>query len=180
MWFCTLHKTEIWCHLIPLAGRIEKEHFSKTLRWEPQAGRAFTSGGVAYRYEDGALQVNETALYHVYSRVELTFKDCDPKSSFIHSVFVRRAGRPSPMTLMEAHRAGFCPQQHRLSWTTESYLGSALQLQKDDRVYVNISEPKSLSHDHYANFFGLYKVWRVGEHRGFFVCVFVYPCVSLF
>ncbi|XP_068449241.1 tumor necrosis factor ligand superfamily member 6 isoform X2 [Clinocottus analis] len=141
-------------------GRIETEKFPKTLRWEPQAGRAFTSGGVAYRFEDGALQLNESGLYHVYSRVELIFKDCSPSSSFVHSVFVRRAGgRSSSLTLMEAHRAGFCSQQpggH--AWTTESYLASALRLQKSDRVFVNVSHPLYLSHSHYANFFGLYKI----------------------
>ncbi|TKS74787.1 Tumor necrosis factor ligand superfamily member 6 CD95 ligand [Collichthys lucidus] len=62
-------------------GRIEKNHFYKTLRWQSHLGRAFVSGGVAYRFEDGALQVNETGLYHIYSRVELIFKDCTPTSS---------------------------------------------------------------------------------------------------
>ena len=149
----------------PLAGRIEKRH-SNTLRWDPRTGRAFTSGGVAYQFEDGALRVNETGLFHVYSRVELIFKDCDQTSSFVHSVFVRREGAPLPMTLMEAHRASFCSQHPGRPWTTESYLGSALQLQKHDRVFVNVSQPNSVSHAHYANFFGLYKVWRVGGFCG--------------
>ncbi|TNM87462.1 hypothetical protein fugu_005683 [Takifugu bimaculatus] len=118
-------------------GRIEKEKFSKTLRWESRVGRAFTSGGVSYQFQDGALQVNETGIYHIYSRVELVFRDCSPASSFHHLVFVRRGGRPSPLTLMEAHRAGFCRQQSAHPWTAESYLASALQLQTHDRVYVN-------------------------------------------
>ncbi|XP_036971630.1 tumor necrosis factor ligand superfamily member 6 [Acanthopagrus latus] len=138
-------------------GRIEKRH-SNTLRWDPRTGRAFTSGGVAYQFQDGALQVNETGLFHVYSRVELIFKDCDLKSTFVHSVFVRREGVSLPMTLMEAHRASFCSQHPGRPWTTESYLGSTLQLQKQDRVFVNVSQPNSLSHEHYANFFGLYKI----------------------
>ncbi|XP_041791874.1 tumor necrosis factor ligand superfamily member 6 [Chelmon rostratus] len=141
-----------------LMGRIETEKFSKTLRWESQAGRAFTSGGVVYQFKDGALQVNHTGLYHIYSRVELTFKDCSPSSSFVHTVFVKRAGRPSPLNLMEAHRAGFCSHQPGRPWTTDSYLGSALQLQEYDRVFVNVSHPTYLSHAHYANFFGLYKI----------------------
>nr|XP_046248395.1 tumor necrosis factor ligand superfamily member 6 [Scatophagus argus] len=139
-------------------GRIEKEKFFQTLRWESRVGRAFISGGVAYLSEDGALQVNETGLYHIYARVELIFKGCSPTSSFDHKVFVRRAGHPLPMTLMEAHRAGFCSQRLGHSWTTESYLGSTLQLQKYDRVFVNVSQPMYLSHSHYGNFFGLYKI----------------------
>ncbi|XP_034386762.1 LOW QUALITY PROTEIN: tumor necrosis factor ligand superfamily member 6 [Cyclopterus lumpus] len=141
-------------------GRIETEKFPRTLRWEPLAGRAFTAGAVEYRFEDGALQPNESGLYHVYSRVELIFKDCSPSSSFVHSVFVRRGGggRSSPLTLMEAHREGFCSQQRGHAWTAESYLASAHQLQRADRVFVNVSHPFYLSHSHYANFFGLYKI----------------------
>ncbi|XP_034036745.1 tumor necrosis factor ligand superfamily member 6 [Thalassophryne amazonica] len=139
-------------------GRIHKDASHKTLRWEPRVGRAFTAGGVAYRPEDGALQINETGLYHIYSRVELIFKQCSPTASFVHSVFVRRAGNPSSLILMEAHRARFCSQQQAHIWTSESYLGSALPLQKLDRVFVNVSHPLYLSHGHYSNFFGLYKI----------------------
>ncbi|KAM3619047.1 uncharacterized protein V6R79_002177 [Siganus canaliculatus] len=139
-----------------VVGRIEQKKISKTLRWEPQTGRAFLSGGVAYRFEDGALQVNQSGLYHIYSRLELTMKDCS--SSVEHSVFVRRAHISAPITLMKAHRAGSCSLKSGHSWTTESYLGSTLQLQEYDRVFVNLSEPSYLSHAHYANFFGLYKI----------------------
>lgn len=158
IWLCAMWKK--WQTYSLLAGRIEKEKFVKTLRWEARVGRAYTSGGVTYQFEDGALRVNESGLYHVYARVELIFKDCSPTSSFIHSVFVRRAERSAPLTLMEAHRAGFCSQQLGNPWTAESYLGATLQLQEHDRVYVNISHPTYLSHSHYANFFGLYKIWR--------------------
>ncbi|XP_060888134.1 tumor necrosis factor ligand superfamily member 6 [Labrus mixtus] len=141
-----------------VTGRMDGVSRAHTLLWEPHAGRGFTLGAVAYRYQDGALQVNETGLYHIYSRVELTLKDCSPESSFRHVVFVQRAGRTNPLSLMEAHRAGFCSLRTGLSWTTESYLGSALQLQKLDRVYVNISQPNDLRRVPYANFFGLYKI----------------------
>ncbi|XP_022615123.1 tumor necrosis factor ligand superfamily member 6-like [Seriola dumerili] len=141
-----------------MMGRIEKEEFRKTLRWEPRVGRAFVSGGVTYQIEDGGLQVNESGLYHIYSRVELIFRSCSPTSSFVHSVFVRRVRHLSPLTLMEAHRAGFCSKHLENSWTTESYLSSALKLQKYDKVFVNLSHPSLLSHAHYGNFFGLYKV----------------------
>ncbi|KAF7645592.1 hypothetical protein LDENG_00201520 [Lucifuga dentata] len=139
-------------------GRIQNAKSHNTLRWEPQAGRAFTNGGVAYRIEDGALQVNETGLYHVYSRVELIFDRCSLKDSFVHSVFVRRVDHPLPLTLMEGHRAGFCSLQQGHSWTSESYLGATMKLQKQDRVFVSVSNPVLLSHKHHSNFFGLYKI----------------------
>uniref|UniRef100_A0A3B5LLB8 Fas ligand (TNF superfamily, member 6) n=1 Tax=Xiphophorus couchianus TaxID=32473 RepID=A0A3B5LLB8_9TELE len=139
-------------------GRIVHQPSQMTLRWEPKAGQAFTSGEVAYKIEDGALQVNESGLYHVYSRVELIFKNCQPTSSFDHVVFVRRAGQSKLLTLMEAHRSGFCVQKPNGPWTAENYLGGGLQLMKFDRVYVNVSHPTYLSHSHYGNFFGLYKI----------------------
>ncbi|XP_034438821.1 tumor necrosis factor ligand superfamily member 6 [Hippoglossus hippoglossus] len=141
-----------------VTGQIQKEIFHKTLRWELKGGRPFLSGGVTYQIEDGSLRVNESGFYHVYSRVELIFKGCSSASSFFHSVFVRRARPLPPLTLMEAHRDGFCPQQLEHPWTSDSFLASAVKLQKYDRVFVNVSHPKYLSHDHYANFFGLYKI----------------------
>uniref|UniRef100_A0A3B3U3Q2 Fas ligand (TNF superfamily, member 6) n=1 Tax=Poecilia latipinna TaxID=48699 RepID=A0A3B3U3Q2_9TELE len=143
---------------VSLAGRTEYHPSQMTLRWEPKAGQAFTSGSVAYKIEDGALQVNESGLYHVYSRVELIFKNCHPTSWFNHVMFVRRVGQSKPLTLMEAHRSGFCVQKPNSPWTAESYLGGGLELMKFDRVYVNVSHPTYLSHSHYGNFFGLYKI----------------------
>ncbi|XP_054645827.1 tumor necrosis factor ligand superfamily member 6 [Dunckerocampus dactyliophorus] len=140
-------------------GRIEKVTFRKTLRWDPRVSRAFTAGGVAYQVEDGALRVNRSGLYHVYSRVELIFKQCTPTSSFVHNVFVKRVGHPlEPVTLMEAHRAGFCSRQAEHAWTADSYLGSAMRLEERDRVLVNVSHPEYLSHSHAGNFFGLYQI----------------------
>lgn len=153
MRLCSAAKTGLI--VSPSAGRIEKGKFSETLRWDPSSRRAYTLGGVSYHWQDGALQVNSSGLYHVYSRVEFIFKDC---TSLVHSIFVRREGRPLPLVLMKAHREGSCPMKAGHSWGTESYLGSAVLLEKHDRVYVNVSHPAFLSHVHYANFFGLYKI----------------------
>ncbi|XP_047442844.1 tumor necrosis factor ligand superfamily member 6 [Mugil cephalus] len=139
-------------------GRIETVDVRKTLRWDSKTGRAFTSGGVVYQAEDGALRVNETGLYHIYSRVELIFRDCSYSSSFEHNVFVRRTGHLKPVTLMEAHRTGFCSERKNRPWTTENYLGSTQLLQRNDSVLVNVSHPQLLSHSHFGNFFGLYKI----------------------
>ncbi|CDQ60235.1 unnamed protein product [Oncorhynchus mykiss] len=138
-------------------GRIEKDVSQNTLRWEPKAGRAFTEGGVVYR--DGGLQVNETGLYHIYSRVQFEANHCTPTDALIHSVFVRRPWSSKPLTLIEAHREGYCSSgSNGRVWTSGSYLGSTLQLEKQDWVYVNVSHPAMLSHTHHANFFGLHKI----------------------
>ncbi|KAM9831184.1 tumor necrosis factor ligand superfamily member 6 [Neosynchiropus ocellatus] len=139
-------------------GRIETKVFQKTLRWDPHIGRAFTTGGVTYQGKEGALQVTEAGLYHIYSRVELTVLHCTTTFSFVHSVLVKRVGQPSALTLMEAHEVGFCPPRLRESWTKESYLASAVQLQRHDKVFVNVSHPRDVKHSEHANFFGLYKV----------------------
>ncbi|XP_029987273.1 tumor necrosis factor ligand superfamily member 6 [Sphaeramia orbicularis] len=138
-------------------GKFDSHVLPHTLRWESKAGRAFTSGGVSYRREDGGLQVNETGLYHVYSRVEMSFTHC-PKPSFNHTVFVRRAGHPIPLRLMVANKKGVCSQHQGPAWNTDSYLAAAMQLEKYDRVYVNVSHIANLHHEHYVNFFGLYKI----------------------
>ncbi|XP_021454970.2 tumor necrosis factor ligand superfamily member 6-like isoform X1 [Oncorhynchus mykiss] len=138
-------------------GRIEKHVSQNTLRWEPKAGRAFTEGGVVYR--DGGLQVNETGLYHIYSRVQFEANHCTPTDALVHSVFVRRPGNRKSLTLMEGHREGYCNLgSHGHVWTSGSYLGSTLKLEKQDWLYVNVSHPAMLSHAHHANFFGLHKI----------------------
>ncbi|KAL1022515.1 hypothetical protein UPYG_G00028710 [Umbra pygmaea] len=140
-----------------LIGRIENNFSHNTLRWEPKAGRAFTQAGVIYR--DGGLQVNETGLYHIYTRVEFRGTHCNPTDSLLHYVFARRPGNLIPLTLMKAHREGYCFQASGSSfWSSGSYLGATLQLEKQDWVYVNVSHPALISHVHYANFFGLHKV----------------------
>ncbi|XP_061834248.2 tumor necrosis factor ligand superfamily member 6 [Nerophis lumbriciformis] len=142
-----------------MLGRVEKVDFRNTLRWDPRVGHAFTAGGVAYQVEDGALRVNQSGLYHVYSRVELIFRRCLPTSAFVHKVFVMRTGHPlQPLILMEAHRAGFCSRAAEHAWTADSYLGSAVRLEESDRVLVSVSHPQYLSHSHDGNFFGLYQI----------------------
>ncbi|XP_067085781.1 tumor necrosis factor ligand superfamily member 6 [Osmerus mordax] len=129
----------------------------KTLRWEPQAGRAFTMGGVVYRA--GELQVNHTGLYQVYSRVEYFIKDCSPTDWVVHTVLLRRPGHSKDLVLMQAHREGYCrSSKDRQLWSSGSHLGSVHQLQRDDRIYVNVSRPDMISHNHNGNFFGLYKI----------------------
>ncbi|XP_077458286.1 tumor necrosis factor ligand superfamily member 6-like [Stigmatopora argus] len=139
-------------------GRIEKSHFPKTLRWDSRISGAFTG---LHRVSDGALRVNQSGLYHVYSRVEFIFKHCSPTSSFVHTVFLRSPSGDDS-ALLEAHRVGFCSQRHERgpphAWTTDSYLASALNLRQNQSVLVNVSHPEYLSHSSHANFFGLYKI----------------------
>ncbi|KAM6963018.1 tumor necrosis factor ligand superfamily member 6 [Aplochiton taeniatus] len=137
-------------------GRIQKDVSQKTLRWEPKSGRAYTEGGVVY--QDGGLQINHSGLYHVYSRVEFLSKHCTPTDALSHSVFVKRLGHLKPLTLMEGHREGFCSESKGRVWTSGSHLGSTLQLQNQDWLFVNVSHPTLLSHNFHGNYFGLHQI----------------------
>lgn len=126
---------------------------SKTLKWESRHGRAFTDGIL---YHDGGLQVNETGLYFVYSRVEFRSKDCKPRDSLAHIVYIKRGERF--LTLMANHQEGFCQAGSKETWTAGSNLGSMHQLNQNDWVFVNVSQPTQLSFDDQSNYFGLFKL----------------------
>lgn len=130
-----------------------QDNRSKTLKWESRHGRAFTDGIL---YRDGGLQVNETGLYFVYSRVEFLSKDCKPRDSLAHIVYIKRGERL--LTLMADHREGFCQVGSKEMWTAGSNLGSMHQLRQYDWVFVNVSQPTQLSFDHQSNYFGLFKL----------------------
>ncbi|KAK1795869.1 hypothetical protein P4O66_008968 [Electrophorus voltai] len=134
-----------------LVGKIQNKA-SKTLNWEPRHSRAFTEGVV---YRNGGLQVNESGLYFIYSRVEFLSNVCQARDSLLHTVYVRRSRHV--LTLMSDHKEGFCKEGVDM-WTAGSNLGSIQQLRQADWVLVNVSRPAMLSTDHHSNYFGLFKL----------------------
>ncbi|KAL7871934.1 hypothetical protein SRHO_G00069170 [Serrasalmus rhombeus] len=127
---------------------------SKTLKWESKHSRAFTDGIL---YRDGGLQVNETGLYFVYSRVEFLSNTCQRRDSLTHTVYIKRDGRAQ--TLMTDRREGFCRDGSKEVWTDGSNLGSVQQLKQADWVFVNVSQPALLSKSHHSNYFGLFRLF---------------------
>ncbi|KAI5623585.1 tumor necrosis factor ligand superfamily member 6 [Silurus asotus] len=130
-----------------------QDNKSKTLKWESRHGRAFTVGVL---YRDGGLQVNDTGLYFVYSRVQFLSRACKPRDSLNHIVYIKRGERV--IKLMNDHREGFCQVSKNELWAAGSHLGSIHQLRQYDWVFVNVSEPTRLSSDHQSNYFGLFKL----------------------
>ncbi|KAI5090464.1 tumor necrosis factor ligand superfamily member 6, partial [Silurus meridionalis] len=130
-----------------------QDNKSKTLKWESRHGRAFTDGIL---YRDGGLQVNDTGLYFVYSRVQFLSTFCKPRDSLNHIVYIKRGERV--IKLMNDHREGFCQVSKNELWAAGSHLGSIHQLRQYDWVFVNVSEPTRLSSDHQSNYFGLFKL----------------------
>lgn len=130
-----------------------QDNSSKTLKWESRHGRAFTDGVL---YHDGGLQVNEAGLYFVYSHVEFLSKDCKPRDSRTHTVYIKRVNQV--IILMTDHREGFCQSRTKEVWTAGSNLGSMHQLRQHDWVFVNVSQPTQLSSEHESHYFGLFKL----------------------
>ncbi|KAI4892555.1 hypothetical protein NFI96_024721 [Prochilodus magdalenae] len=127
---------------------------SKTLKWESRHSRAFTAGIL---YRDGGLQVNETGLYFVYSRLEFLSKSCQRRDSLLHTVYVKREGYM--LHLMRDRREGFCREGSTEVWADGSNLGSIQQLKKLDWVFVNVSQPALLSENPLNNYFGIFKLF---------------------
>ncbi|KAL4634961.1 tumor necrosis factor ligand superfamily member 6-like [Arapaima gigas] len=137
-----------------LTIKIEKSQaFEKTLRWVPKHGRTFIRG-VVYKEDDGGLQVNETGLYFVYSRVEYEGVNCESKKILIHEVF-KKSKHPEPIILLRGHPDNYCRKGH---WSASSYVGGVQKLDRLDLLYVNVTNPALLSHEHNSIFFGLFKI----------------------
>lgn len=142
------------------SGKPSQDTLSKTLKWESKHSRAFTDGIL---YSNGGLQVNETGLYFVYSRVEFLSKNCRKRDSLSHKVYAKRDG--NPVQLMADHREGFCTAGSTEVWMAGSNLGSVQQLKQNDWVFVNVSQPALLSFNHHSNYFGLFKLSWTGTQR---------------
>ncbi|KPP58101.1 tumor necrosis factor ligand superfamily member 6-like [Scleropages formosus] len=131
----------------------KSKDYERTLHWVPKHSPTFTSG-VVYRHADGGLQVNETGLYFVYSRVEYEAVNCDSQKALIHKVF-KKGWHPEPSILLKGHPEDYCRKGH---WSASSYVGGVQKLDRLDRLYVNVTYPALLSHEHKSSFFGLFKI----------------------
>ncbi|KAI2651827.1 Tumor necrosis factor ligand superfamily member 6 [Labeo rohita] len=136
-----------------LIGRPDQSTSSGTLKWEAKLGEAFTEG---VKYINGSLQVNETGLYFVYSRVEILSPKCNPKDYYTHKVGLKRNSRDR--TIMEDHREGLCVVGSNQPWMTGSQLGSLQHLRESDWLFVSVSHPHLLSKNYHSNYFGLFKI----------------------
>uniref|UniRef100_A0A8C1ECD0 Fas ligand (TNF superfamily, member 6) n=1 Tax=Cyprinus carpio carpio TaxID=630221 RepID=A0A8C1ECD0_CYPCA len=144
------NKQKSAAHLI---GRAEQSVSSGILKWEAKHGEAFTEG---IKYINGGLQVNETGLYFVYSRVEFLSPNCNPEDFYAHKMHLQRNSHNR--TIMEDHREGFCSAGSRKPWMTGSHIGSLQHLKESDWLFVNVSHPHLLSKNYHSNYFGLFKI----------------------
>nr|WOK15261.1 tumor necrosis factor ligand superfamily member 6 [Osteobrama belangeri] len=144
------NKQKSAAHLI---GRADQSPSSGILKWESKHGEAFTEG---IKYINGGLQVNETGLYFVYSRVEFFSLKCNPKDFYVHKMRLQRNSHNR--TIMEDHQVGFCSAGNDKQWMTGSHIGSLQHLKESDLLFVNVSHPHLLSRNFHSNYFGLFKI----------------------
>lgn len=136
-----------------LIGYAEQSKSPGLLKWISNHGDAFTDG---VKYTDGGLQVNETGLYFVYSRVEFLSHTCKTFDSLAHKISLKRNG--NSQIIMEDNIEGFCMTSKNHPWVTGSQLGSLQQLRELDWLFVNVSRPHLLSKNFHSNYFGLFKI----------------------
>ncbi|XP_007667085.1 tumor necrosis factor ligand superfamily member 6 [Ornithorhynchus anatinus] len=122
------------------------------LEWEDTLGHAFVSG---VKYKNHGLEINDTGLYFVYSKVYFRSRDCSNKA-LSHTVFKRNPNYPKDLVLMEGKKTNYCSLSQM--WAHSSYLGAVFNLTRADRLYVNVSEPKLVYFQESETFFGLYKL----------------------
>ncbi|MGH0178715.1 UNVERIFIED_CONTAM: hypothetical protein FKN15_077558 [Acipenser sinensis] len=115
--------------------------------------QAFTEG---MEYRDGALLINETGQYFLYSRLLLRGTTCPRDRAVVHRVFKRSGRYPAAISLLEDRKLSYCSGERM--WTSSSYLAAVVQLQKFDRVSVNVSEPQLVSLEPANTYFGIYKI----------------------
>ncbi|KAK7133354.1 hypothetical protein R3I94_015281 [Phoxinus phoxinus] len=130
-----------------------KSASSGALNWDENLGEAFTHG---IKYRNGGLQVNESGLYFIYSRVEFLSRTC--KSSDLHGHAINRKRNGHNRIIMEDHTEGFCTPGSNQPWTTGSQLGFLQQLRQSDWLSVNVSHPHLLNKNYHNNYFGLFKI----------------------
>ncbi|XP_048064517.1 tumor necrosis factor ligand superfamily member 6 [Megalobrama amblycephala] len=144
------NKRKSAAHLI---GRANQSPSSGTLLWETKHGDVFIEG---FKYSNGGLQVNESGLYFVYSRVEFLSPTCKSADYHAHKMIRQRGSRTQ--VIMEDHQEGLCTPGTNDPWMMGSHLGSLQHLKESDLLFVNVSHRHLLSSNYHHNYFGLFKI----------------------
>ncbi|XP_053462711.1 tumor necrosis factor ligand superfamily member 6 [Nycticebus coucang] len=125
---------------------------SLPLEWEDTYGIALISG---VKYKKGALVINDTGLYFVYSKVYFRGPSCN-NQPLSHKVYVRNTKYPQDLVIMDGKVMDYCTAGQM--WARSSYLGAVFNLTSADHVYVNVSEISLVNFEESRTFFGLYKL----------------------
>ena len=115
--------------------------------------------------QKGRLIVPETGVYFVYSQAGflIYYDPGNPISagdqSVFHYIYRFNARLPNSgrQELMRSDIAQ-CWEQNKAYARYTSYIGAAIRLEKNDEVYVNVSNYESLVGEQSVTFFGMFKV----------------------
>ncbi|XP_020387281.1 tumor necrosis factor ligand superfamily member 15-like [Rhincodon typus] len=132
-------------------GGIEGQY--STLQWEDKNGLAFTEGQLSY--QNPALIIPRQGTYFVYSQVSFRSSSRVKNITHISHIITKlTSSYPEPTHLLSSTRS-LHGNQNR--WQVTIYLGAIFQLQKGDRLVVNVSNVNQVdfTNDH-KTYFGAF------------------------
>ncbi|XP_072429401.1 tumor necrosis factor ligand superfamily member 6-like [Chiloscyllium punctatum] len=127
---------------------------SKTLVWDAELGLALVKG---VSYNAGALIINESGNYLIYSKVFFRGQVCKSDVYLEHIVFKRTNLYPKDIKLMVTNNGNSCPG-NSAGWSSNSFQSGIFNLKKNDHIYVNVSDPTFVNFDQFNTYFGLHKL----------------------
>uniref|UniRef100_UPI00398E7012 tumor necrosis factor ligand superfamily member 6-like n=1 Tax=Pristiophorus japonicus TaxID=55135 RepID=UPI00398E7012 len=125
---------------------------SNRMMWEPLLGHAFTQG---ITYTDGALIINETGQYFIYSKIYFRGRQCEA-FTLQQTVFKRNNNYQNDLSLMEVKMINYCFSGG--GWDENTFQAGIFLLGKGEQLFVKVSHPGMVSADELLTFFGLYKL----------------------
>ncbi|XP_067845856.1 tumor necrosis factor ligand superfamily member 6-like [Heptranchias perlo] len=125
---------------------------SNRLKWETSLGHAFILG---ITYKDGALIINETGQYFIYSKINFRGSQCEVLP--LHqSVFKCHNNDQNDVKLMEIRVFNYCSGVE--AWEKNTFQAGIFHLREGAQLYVSVPNPRMVSADELMTFFGVYKL----------------------
>ncbi|XP_007907826.1 tumor necrosis factor ligand superfamily member 15-like [Callorhinchus milii] len=123
------------------------------LGWEDRHGLAFTKGDLSY--QNKFLLIPQTGFYFVYSQVLFRGLENQRCEKIIHIVTKLTPSYPEPMKLLSSTQT--ISEKSDYKWSVPIYLGAMIQLEKGDRLMVNVSSVALVDHtNEHKTFFGAF------------------------
>ncbi|XP_051868041.1 tumor necrosis factor ligand superfamily member 6-like isoform X1 [Pristis pectinata] len=125
---------------------------SDRLMWESLLGNAFVEG---VTYKDGALVINKTGQYFIYSKIHFRGRECQTVP--LHQTILKRDNTYlMDMSLMRVREVNYCSGTG--AWMKSTFQAGIFHLNEGVELFVSVSNPTMVSPDELMTFFGLYKV----------------------
>uniref|UniRef100_A0A4W3HHV6 TNF superfamily member 15 n=1 Tax=Callorhinchus milii TaxID=7868 RepID=A0A4W3HHV6_CALMI len=151
------HKIHSQCITVYIAKVVESNDMTDgdypALGWEDRHGLAFTKGDLSY--QNKFLLIPQTGFYFVYSQVLFRGLENQRCEKIIHIVTKLTPSYPEPMKLLSSTQT--ISEKSDYKWSVPIYLGAMIQLEKGDRLMVNVSSVALVDHtNEHKTFFGAF------------------------